>query len=373
MKSQLSRSLLTAGFIGLAAFPLQARAQSSCENLFSDATTSPSFKIDPRYADSMAQWSAAWRDNALTRLRGIREPLVPTDSNFSIRDFHESREFYTWFQDASRMALDGKNKAEASKAQVRLLDSGPNALASKIVAIRQAKHTIDMAYYIIRPDESTYAVLGELKEAVRRGVSVRIMFDGLGAMNLTFNNPLRALLQFAKTDAGFMTELDGSTSKYRATVEVVEFNPPSSLFTNTVRSFIRSARNFVARNVGATGVAPIVYSLNRRSHDKILLIDGAFQENSIAFIGGRNLADDYYGDEKTNNDTFSDTEFVIKGVSTSSADTSTSPGTPTSPGTQMQEYFDRLYFHLGNRILSRTLLGMVTGYKGTLNKIGAVR
>ncbi len=38
-----------------------------------------------------------------------------------------------------------------------------------------------------------------------------------------------------------------------------------------------------------------IISINRRSHDKMLVIDGHYPDKAIVLTGGRNVSLDYYG------------------------------------------------------------------------------
>jgi phosphatidylserine/phosphatidylglycerophosphate/cardiolipin synthase-like enzyme len=89
-----------------------------------------------------------------------------------------------------------------------------------------------------------------------------------------------------------------------------------------------------------------------------LLIDGAFNERAIAFIGGRNVADPYYGVPKVDDHTYIDLEVMMRGVRPDPRQRSS-----LTIGGQVSEYFDHIYFHLGNRELTRSVLGLMRGYE----------
>ncbi len=163
-----------------------------------------------------------------------------------------------------------------------------NAIAAKIWMIENAEHTIDVIYYIFRDDLVGSALLGALCDAVRRGVDVRMMIDSLGAADLSRKN-LKALLSCA-IDAGFMVNSAGQTTIHKARVQAVTFN-----------SFTKN-----------------IFGVNRRSHDKLIVKDGRFQQKSYAITGGRNVALDYYGfleDGSPNPHSYRDAEILVHGTS----------------------------------------------------------
>ncbi len=181
---------------------------------------------------------------------------------------YESR---TW-RSASELTIDPVTAArEASipvdKALTKVIgpgyDEALTSLAAKIWLIDNAKYTIDAMYYIFQPDIVGYSMLGALCNAVKRGVDVRLMVDSLGSISSS-HHELRALETCAE-DAGFMRNTNGVMSTKRARVQVVIFNAISKLH------------------------------FNRRSHDKILVVDGHFSEDAAVMTGGRNISKDYYG------------------------------------------------------------------------------
>ncbi len=55
--------------------------------------------------------------------------------------------------------------------------------------------------------------------------------------------------------------------------------------------------------------------MNRRSHDKLLVLDGAFPGKAMVITGGRNISLSYYGlkaDGSTDPDTFRDLKILVK-------------------------------------------------------------
>lgn len=110
-------------------------------------------------------------------------------------------------------------------------------------AVLAAKHSIHLEYYIWEPDQTGYRLRDALIEKAKVGVEVRFLYDSLGSMTLSdeFFHPMR--------DAG---------------IEVAPFSPGQSFFDR--------------------------WSLNLRSHRKIVVVDG-----QIGFTGGMNIGDEYLG------------------------------------------------------------------------------
>jgi len=203
---------------------------------------------------------------------------------------------------SSRVKIIGATHAEA-------MDS----LAAKIWLIENAQHTIDVAYYIFKPDLVGYSILGALCNAVKRGVDVRITVDSIGSFS-PGHSAFRAV-ETCAADAGFMRNADGRLTTKKARVQVVIFNALSKL------------------------------QFNRRSHDKLLVIDGAFKGKAAIMTGGRNISLDYYGideDGAEDPDTFRDLEILIRSGSQSSDEELTA-------GMVSEIYYSLLFLHKGNR------------------------
>ena len=140
-----------------------------------------------------------------------------------------------------------------------------DSLAAKLWMLESAEHTIDLAYYIFTPDIVGYAMLGAMCDAVKRGVDVRVMVDSLGSMKTS--NTTLAALSSCQDQAGFIPVENGEQSTRKARVQVMVFNSISKIST----------------------------SPNRRSHDKLLVIDADFHDKAYMMTGGRNISLDYYG------------------------------------------------------------------------------
>ena len=216
----------------------------------------------------------------------------------------------------------GKNaKIPVQHEQVKIL--GPSredalrSLALKVWLIEQAQHTVDMVYFIFTQDLAGQAVTGALCNAVQRGVDVRVMMDSIGSLNFV-RKELMALESCADK-AGFMRTIDGQLTPYRARVQVVLLNSP---------------------------VKTIAWA-NRRSHDKLMVVDGAFPGEAVVMTGGRNISLSYYGvnaDGSENTGTYQDLEVLIKSGAQDSFDEWT-------VGNVSGIYFSLLFLHEYNNRL----------------------
>ncbi|MFD2231769.1 phospholipase D-like domain-containing protein [Alkalimarinus sediminis] len=187
------------------------------------------------------------------------------------------------------------------------------SLATKIWLIDHAQHTIDITYYIFKTDLVGYAILGALCNAVERGVDVRIMVDSIGSLS-PGHSALRAV-ETCTENAGFVRNTNGQITTKKARAQVVVFN------------------------------AITKFQFNRRSHDKLLVIDGSFPAKAVVMTGGRNISLDYYGIKKDGSpdlDVFRDLEILSLSGEQSSNEKHT-------VGMVSEIYYSLLFSHTGNR------------------------
>jgi putative cardiolipin synthase len=142
------------------------------------------------------------------------------------------------------------------KSGFYLQSDGIDALAARFVMASKAEASIDAQYYLITDDMVGYLFIGSLLQAADRGIRVRLLLDDI---------------QTKGYDTG-MAALDSHPN-----FEVRIFNPWAS------RS-LRIADAFQFNRI------------NRRMHNKSFTVD-----NQITIIGGRNIADEYFGANKTVN------------------------------------------------------------------------
>ena len=235
-----------------------------------------------------------------------------------INRLHASR---TWIK-PGKLTIDpiqmGKDaQIPVNHKRVKIIGPGQvdalNSIAAKIWLIDNAQHTIDLAYYIFKRDMVGYAILGALCNAVQRGVDIRIMVDSVGSFSLG-HNEIRAL-ETCTDKAGFIRNLNGQVTTKKARVQVVIFNALSN------------------------------FEFNRRSHDKLLVVDGHVPDKAYVMTGGRNISVSYYGineDGSEDPTAFRDLEILLR------------PAKNTQPekitvGSASEIYYSLIFVHKGNK------------------------
>jgi putative cardiolipin synthase len=155
----------------------------------------------------------------------------------------------------------------AGSSGVMALPDPLEAFAARLRLIRAAEATIDIQYYIWRADIAGTLLLDELLEAAERGVRVRLLLDDNGVAGL-----------------------DGTLAVLNAHPQIAVrlFNP------------------FRIRKPKLVNYLGDFSRLNRRMHNKALIVDGI-----LAIVGGRNIGDEYFG--ATDGDLFADLDAVLAG------------------------------------------------------------
>lgn len=131
-----------------------------------------------------------------------------------------------------------------------IMDEAFLSIASRIHLIREAKHTLDLQYYIWSDDFVGNLILSELLAAADRGVQVRLLIDDQNGRQL--DPQFRALMQHPN-------------------MHIKIYNPYKF---RTLRVF-----DYIFRTK----------QINRRMHNKLIVADGA-----IAVTGGRNISSEYF-------------------------------------------------------------------------------
>ncbi len=130
------------------------------------------------------------------------------------------------------------------------LVQGFDAFGARLVLIDRAERSIDVQYFLMKPDLAGLVFAGKLMQAAERGVRVRFLLDDI----------------FTSVDDEALTILSQHPN-----IELRIFNPISR-------------RGLPALNyVGNFKLA------NRRMHNKSFTVD-----NQIAIVGGRNIAEEYF-------------------------------------------------------------------------------
>jgi cardiolipin synthase len=145
---------------------------------------------------------------------------------------------------AFRRSLDAFGNAMVAGNRAEILNNGDAIFPALTEAIRNAKESVDLESYIFKDDKAGGIIAAALIDAARRGVEVRVLVDGTGSFWSG------ALLERLK----------------QAGVKAYVFHP--------IRLWS-------------------LYKIGRRSHRKILVVDGR-----ISFTGGFCIADNWLGDAR---------------------------------------------------------------------------
>jgi cardiolipin synthase len=144
---------------------------------------------------------------------------------------------------------------------IEVLYNGEQAYPAMLAEIENARHSLFLATYIFEIDHTGRSFIDGLSRAVRRGVDVRIIVDGLSDM---YHLP-RASRRLKKHG-----------------ITVARFLPPRLI--------------------------PPTVPINLRNHRKILVADG-----EVGFTGGINITDSHLAERHENSDRVVDLHFRLKG------------------------------------------------------------
>jgi len=148
-------------------------------------------------------------------------------------------------------SLTSWSAARGGQSGIAVLEGNREAFADRVMLADRAQRTLDIQYYIWSPDTIGLLLTERVFRAAERGVRVRFLIDDL---NLKIRDGTMGVLAS------------------HPNVEIRLFNP------QRLRSFRRLdlLLNFAR--------------LNYRMHNKMMIMD-----NAAAVIGGRNIADEYFG------------------------------------------------------------------------------
>ena len=141
--------------------------------------------------------------------------------------------------------------ANAGKTGIHSLPDPRDAFAARVLLANAAEKSLDAQYYIWHGDQVGYLMFQALWQAAQRGVRVRLLLDDLNTKGL---DPTLAVL-----DA-------------HPNIEVRLYNP------------------LIGRDARALNFLTDFTRLNRRMHNKSFTVD-----NQATVVGGRNIADEYFG------------------------------------------------------------------------------
>ncbi len=143
---------------------------------------------------------------------------------------------------------------EAGESGFYVVNDGIDALAIRLLMADQAERTIDAQYYLIKGDTVGNLFIESLLHAADRGVRVRLLVDDM------FTKGMDAEMAAVNSHPNF---------------EIRVFNP------------------FVQRSARQVDVITSFSRINRRMHNKSFTVD-----NQMTLVGGRNIADEYFGAHK---------------------------------------------------------------------------
>lgn len=126
---------------------------------------------------------------------------------------------------------------------VDLLVDGPATHAAQLAAIAEAQHHVHLEVFILTDEKLGQQYAAALSARADAGVKIRLLFDGVGALGM---------------GPDYVADLRSHG------VEIVEVNSVNPL------------------------EEPRIWRVNRRSHRKLLVVDGR-----VAFTGGVNIMDEY--------------------------------------------------------------------------------
>lgn len=144
--------------------------------------------------------------------------------------------------------------------EVRVLNDGKETFADLLNTIKHAKHSIHLDYYIIEGGKLLDQLIDILEERIKQGVVVRLIYDGFGSFDL---------------DSSYLIKLEDIGVQLA---------------------------NFMSFNI----IEALSY-INYRNHRKIAIID-----NHIAYTGGLNISDKYFGSDQ-NSGVWRDTYVRVEG------------------------------------------------------------
>jgi len=163
---------------------------------------------------------------------------------------------------------------EASGSQSVLLSTGPDAYAARIQILKNAKRSIRMQALIFRNDEAGRQIAEILKEKRKAGLDVRVVVDAMSNLD--------PATQFMYYDL----------MRHGITVEGYEALGLEWLNETSTKD---------------------VTQINKRFHDKMLVVDAEDPQHAVAIVGGRNIANEYFDTGSEVKNCWRDQDFLIKG------------------------------------------------------------
>jgi putative cardiolipin synthase len=141
-----------------------------------------------------------------------------------------------------------------SKTGVYILEKGEEALIGRAWLAQNARHSIDVQYFIWSTDNIGILAAEQLLAAAERGVEVRVLVD-----DLLIDAEDKSLLLLSA----------------HPNTQIRIYNPNLTVGVSLWRRLVNAALNF--------------RDINQRMHDKTAIFDGV-----AGITGGRNMADEYF-------------------------------------------------------------------------------
>jgi cardiolipin synthase len=174
------------------------------------------------------------------------------------RDVYKFDHPFTVEDPSFRRSLDNLGTAMVGGNAADLLKNGDEIFPAMTKDIREAKASVNLETYIFQPDRAGREFIDAMKEAASRGVEVRFLVDAWGS-----------------------SLKDGVEEELKAAGVLVRKYRPVRLFT--------------------------IYKVGRRTHRKILVVDGR-----IAYTGGLGIDERWLGDARNTRE-WRDTQVRVVG------------------------------------------------------------
>lgn len=159
-----------------------------------------------------------------------------------------------------------------NKSGFLVLNTGRQAFLARVALADSAEKSIDAQYFIWAGDTVGIILIERLLEAADRGVRVRLLLDDLTSHG---------------ADIG-LSALD-----HHPNIEIRLYNP--------------LGRRYYSRIFRTMATAFHAGRMTHRMHNKVYVID-----NQVAIVGGRNIADEYFGVDEDSN--FRDMDLLAVGT-----------------------------------------------------------
>lgn len=216
--------------------------------------------------------------------------------------------------------------------RVKVLADPHEALLAKLLLIEKAQKSIDVSTYIFEADESAMAILDGLRLALLRGVNVRFMIDSGGSLGEALKHQYRSMRSLL-----MVKKLAEKSGLKVGQIDIVIFHP-----LGRIKTILSNMRDKALEEVSMSNETGLNW--DRRSHDKIFMIDKEIPEATMAIVGGRNIHNAYYGIPQVDQDTYEDMEIL----------TANDPNSKDSRNiaNTLGKHYQNLFCAKGNRWLS---------------------